>query len=220
MDPRLFKSVHDWIREENYEMFRIAVDAGAYVDEFDHSGRKPIHYAAECRDSRFLQDLLNKGVNPNAPDRRPNGPFRPLWRAAYDGLATNVRILIEAGADIDCANNDMRSWYRTPTAIRAAIEKGHLDAVRVLIDKGAKFNDVEIRECLKMSYDARDDIFVALVRAQKGNHRVLDHFADCVHRYFLMTPKMREAFNAAYEEEDDGVYAPLLSPQEDDHAKA
>lgn len=89
--------------------------------------------AAQSGDRRNVERALDQGV---ATDGRFMGDS-PLTAAAQNGHIKIVRILIEAGADIDERNISGRS------ALMAAADAGQLEVVRLLLEKGAR---VDIRD--------------------------------------------------------------------------
>jgi uncharacterized protein len=89
--------------------------------------------AALGRDDR-LAALLREDpalVNAHAPDG-----FTPLGLAAFFASAATVERLLDGGADVElAARNDMRV-----RALHAAVAARNLDAVRLLLDRGADPN--------------------------------------------------------------------------------
>ena len=55
------------------------------------------------------------------------------------GVTDKVRVLINAGVDINRQNNDGCFTHSTP--LDRAIRGGHTDVIRLLIDNGAKSSD-------------------------------------------------------------------------------
>jgi len=104
-------------------------------------------YAAVRRgDARRLEELLNQGAVVNSREawsrmyvdyhpgmylNRP--PLSMLEVAASLGYADVVRLLIDAGADLEASPVDSQR-----TALHCAAANGHTEVVRLLIDAGAK----------------------------------------------------------------------------------
>jgi len=97
--------------------FRIGqwlLDAGADPNATDRARFKqtPLHLAAEKAELELAELLLERGAEPDRPDNWGNGP---AWKALhFGGLDINtakrprferfVRLLVEAGADLDRKN--------------------------------------------------------------------------------------------------------------------
>ena len=82
-------------------------------------------YLAQSDDWPAVVLLTRLGANPN----QPPGEIQPLQQA---GSLATVKALVEAGANVDFANED-----GTTTLIRFA-ERGDADTVRYLLSRGAK----------------------------------------------------------------------------------
>ncbi len=64
----------------------------------------------------------------------PHGSWTPLMYAAREGAMDSVRVLCEAGADVNLADPDGSN------ALLLAIENGHYDTAALLLEKGADPN--------------------------------------------------------------------------------
>jgi ankyrin repeat protein len=73
--------------------------------------------------------LLRRGADPNVATEEK---VTPLQSAAYHGYANVVKLLIDAGADVDAAET---RYGFTPLA-RAA-RNGHVQVIKLLLDAGA-----------------------------------------------------------------------------------
>ena len=83
-----------------------------------------------CRDndSLSLEGLLKKPLNPDVADE--NG-WKPLHHAAKQGHVEPIRLLLEAGAEIEAQNR----WGMTPFCVAAW--RGHVQCVYFLSEAGA-----------------------------------------------------------------------------------
>jgi len=79
---------------------------------------------------RLIETLLRFGANPNPPRRDEEDPGPPLCTVVRSGNIRIVRMLIEAGADVNAADR-----WRTP--LTCAAEKGFDQIVELLLDAGA-----------------------------------------------------------------------------------
>ena len=102
VDSQDFSCVHSVIHSsDHWALLYILCQPDIAVDEKDHLGLTPLHWAAQQGDSRSTQVLLNFGADPNAVDR--NG-FTALHWAACCGNRSCISQLLEAGADVRAKN--------------------------------------------------------------------------------------------------------------------
>lgn len=105
------------------------IDAGAEANVAGEHYGTPIATAAYHGHLAVLKILLDADVSPNATgDRFPSPP--PLFAAAQGGHASAIKLLIEAGADLET---------RAPNGydpLFLAAASGHLDAVNTLLSLG------------------------------------------------------------------------------------
>ena len=123
------------------EQLRNLLKQGADLKDLHDSYGWPIlHTAATKPDSGVLKLLLETGIY---LEPRDNAVFRtPLMRAAAHGHTENVRMLIEAGADIDAEDED--GW----TALHHAAFRGQTEAALVLLENGAANKAIRIEQWL------------------------------------------------------------------------
>ena len=92
-----------------------------------------LHWAAMEQDTQGVEDALQEGVPVN--ERECDG-LTPLWIAASTGNETIVRMLLEAGAQVDARSGA----YRQITPLIVAAAKGYTGTVRILLEAGADVN--------------------------------------------------------------------------------
>ena len=111
-------------------------DAGV-VGHYPHLyGRTPLHVAAVYGKTQIARLLLEYGANPNKFD---DDSESPLTLAAWKGNLSLVKILVAAGARINYLNPEDR-FSGSNTALYTAVNNGHFDIVKYLIDKKADVN--------------------------------------------------------------------------------
>ena len=96
----------------------------------DANGVRAIHYAAGEPDSAILRTLILGGADINAKGRAGK---TPIMEAARLGLFQNVKILAEAGADLE-ARDDLE---RNVVMFGAMAKHGSVDVVKYLLENGA-----------------------------------------------------------------------------------
>ena len=83
---------------EHLDIIDILHQAGLAVDAPNQRGNQPVHVAAEHGLPEVLQKLLNLGAAPNARDQHMR---TPLQRCLGNRDTTKMRLLRDAGADLD-----------------------------------------------------------------------------------------------------------------------
>jgi len=111
-----------------------ALAAGAGVDTAAADGATALHWAAYGERPDLARALLESGADPQAADR--NG-VTPLYLAAENGNAELLGMFV---------TDERTAAARTPTGesmLMLAVRTGRLDAVRLLLDRGANADDRE-----------------------------------------------------------------------------
>ena len=106
-----------------------------YVNEPQIDGSTALHWAAHWDDLDMAELLVQAGADVSAANRAGATPMR---LAAINGSAPMIRMLLDAGVDIDAPLT-----RDGDTALMIAARTGDPDAVRVLLDRGA---DIDARE--------------------------------------------------------------------------
>lgn len=95
---------------------------------------KPLAQAAVRNDVTALRQLLQDG---HAVDEGGDGWTALIW-ASRSGSVDAMKVLLDAGADINLARSSGDNWDATP--LQHAILERQPDAVRLLLDRGADVN--------------------------------------------------------------------------------
>lgn len=93
------------------------LEAGADPNRPGAGGETPVHAAAFADDPSFLRAVLARGGDPNARNPVTGGP--PLTRAILGQNLEQVRLLLEAGADPDRADNNSDAPLHTAARTNA-----------------------------------------------------------------------------------------------------
>lgn len=92
----------------------------------------PLSKTADMGLTSFVQELISGGANLDCKSRRKW--VTPIWRAAKNGHKKIVKMLVDAGADVDLPS------IHGSTPLMMAGYKGHLDCMRILINAAADVN--------------------------------------------------------------------------------
>lgn len=125
------------VRKHDVKLARYLISAGADVNLVPFY-ESPLEMAAHGKQRELLELLLEHGAHVNRQGA--------LLRAVMSGNLDFVRLLVEAGADVDVpAHNihdkDTRDEYTGEvTALQAAVVQGHLEMVTFLLNQRANIN--------------------------------------------------------------------------------
>nr|XP_045044422.2 myotrophin-like [Desmodus rotundus] len=97
------------------------VAKGENVNRTLESGRKPLHYVADCGQLEILEFLLLKGADINAPYKHH---ITPLLSAVYEGHVSCMKMLLSKGADNTVKGTDGLTAFETTDnqAIKALLQ--------------------------------------------------------------------------------------------------
>ena len=168
-DLRLHEAVESRDMEE---VVRLLTEEATPTEQRDPAGRTPLHTAVIHQQKEAAERLLDADASVDATDHQG---FRPIhyaywnltyWGGRVDDKAGLARLLMERGAadsitlaaargDIDAvraflnkdraAANDGDTLQKRP--LSTAVEGGHRDMVRLLLNHGADPTRVETRTC-------------------------------------------------------------------------
>jgi ankyrin repeat protein len=95
--------LHHAAVDGDYEALVRLLDSGNPVDAQDDNGWTAMHFAAQGRHTKMVEELLRRGANLSLVNSHGNGP---LWVALMNsrGDFTIVKMLLAANADPDCKN--------------------------------------------------------------------------------------------------------------------
>ena len=88
----------------------------------------------DCNAVNVVVFLLENGANINDKEYRDTIDQTPLIIAAFNGCRDIVKMLLDAGANIEHKNDQGEN------ALISAVQEGHIDTVKLLLDAGADVN--------------------------------------------------------------------------------
>ena len=144
-------ALHLCARTGKPDAVRVLLTNGARVDTIENwRGQTPLMWAAAEGNVDAMKMLIEAGADVNARstiiawDRQrteeprdkwlPPGGLTPLLFAARDGKVASVKVLLDAGADINIVDPDRH------TSLILALTNGQLDVAALLIERGADVN--------------------------------------------------------------------------------
>jgi ankyrin repeat protein len=172
-------------RTSGVDAVRLLIEHGAKVNIVERwQGQTPLMYAAAHDRGEVAALLINAGADVNArtppnglPERKPavryfveipSAGFTAVTFAARHGAVSALRVLIEAGADIDAKTPDGFS----PVVV--ALDNLHFDAAKVLVEAGASADGGGLFAVV----EARNRInYVGEIQAPTGAESSLDVLA-------------------------------------------
>lgn len=133
------------IENSKYESVKTLLELGANPNSEDsYRGTTPVIYAASNDNSKYLALLLKFKGNPNSFETAPikeadkvrNTALVSALSYMIDNSLEKVKMLVEAGADVNFDNNG-----RTSTPLREAISMEKMDVALYLLEKGADYKN-------------------------------------------------------------------------------
>ncbi|XP_046554086.1 uncharacterized protein LOC124263477 [Haliotis rubra] len=118
----------------------------------------PIMLAAETRDSVFVNQILSLDPDLNARDGFGKSVFHYLCK---NGLTLAVKNVLDKGVDV---NEDQGSRWKHPLYI--AIKKGHVEVVKLLVNRGCDVDNKKGLRCAVSSLNVDMVLFFLNRRVQ------------------------------------------------------
>ncbi|KAM0560007.1 hypothetical protein ACHAPJ_003964 [Fusarium lateritium] len=124
---------------------------------------KSLYEATDFENERTVELLLQYGASANATGKAYGNA---LTAAAFDGTINIIKMLLDAGADINSADG----W-----ALQTAAEQGHVEVVNLLLERGANANAITTHESM-----SQGTALQAAVESGQGDivDILLEHGAD------------------------------------------
>ena len=135
--------LHEAVAQGNGEIVKILVAAGADINAEGFMSRTPLSLAAEEGATEIMRILLRPGLDAgtsaDGEDKEaastPSIGSGALFTAIENDDVEMVRLLVEAGADVNAAEG-----FGGNTPLHEAVEKGDAEIVKILVAAGADVN--------------------------------------------------------------------------------
>jgi len=162
--------VHAIINGHN-EIVNILLNEGKYQANPNlaaNFGYTPLEQAIEANNVRAVKLLIGKGVDVNQIDE---AEFTPLMIAAGFGRLDISRLLINNGADVNILRLDDKG-NPIGSALFDAIEEGHYQVVKLLLDMGAdRTLTIHGRTALESATGPKAYLIRSYLNPEKGGSR-------------------------------------------------
>lgn len=138
-----FTALYRVVERANRDLVHLLLKEGANVNSHSETGWTALHSAAgnaRWHSERLVMFLLKHGADHSVVDFRG---VTPLHCAATTGRLSVLRLLLDAGANINASTVENPSGSWQGTALQCAKRKGNKRAVKILIEAGAK---IELEE--------------------------------------------------------------------------
>lgn len=137
-EPTYRQTLLMWaVRAEKYKATQKLLELGADPNICsEYNGDNALMFAADnWEDIRYLKLLLSYGANPNDSSGKAYTQITPLMVAVGNSNLENVKLLVEAGANINYRSEEAGSVLQKATLMSQVYNVKYL-----LIDKGCEFN--------------------------------------------------------------------------------
>ncbi|GFF59181.1 ankyrin repeat and protein kinase domain-containing protein 1 [Aspergillus udagawae] len=131
--------LHIAVKKGHHGIVRELLSTGCNPSPTDKYSRTPLHFACLTKqDITMVQLLLAHGADASAKDREDR---TPIHICCTYGQVALLKTLIDAGADIDAAENGaVDSGARGQTPFHNAVLCGHTECAKILLERGADPN--------------------------------------------------------------------------------
>jgi uncharacterized protein len=131
-EPDGMTALHYAVLNNDIELARALLRAGADAQARTRYGVNPIYLAAQNGSAGMTRQLLDAGANPNEIYREGESV---LHTAARTGNVETVKVLLDAGASVDA-----REEWHSQTPLMWAAAQGHAALIPLLVQNGADVN--------------------------------------------------------------------------------
>lgn len=152
-DPSGWTALVFAVKAANQAMVDLLIAEGASVDfqTATKAGNTPLHFCARYGNPAIMQTLLDHRAK---VDGRSRDGQTALYAATQGGNIDNVKFLLSRGADTNLVGftNDLGHTF---TPLSSAAFKGHVELVKLLLEKGAPIESVNNRGWTALMFAAQ-----------------------------------------------------------------
>lgn len=169
-----FQLVLQLARDGNTQQLSQFIERGHSLDLVDECGRSVVLAVTMHKDIAALELLIELGADVDAYDSSLSAEVidqTAFLYAGAHGMPEAIKILLTAGAQPDIYN------YYGGTALIPAAEKGHIETVRLLLEKSA----IDINHINRLGWTALMEAVILSDGGERHQHIVallLQHGAD------------------------------------------
>jgi len=153
-DERGYTPLHACADSGHLEVCQLLVEKGGHPDPQAKIGCTPLHRAAEQGHLEVCKYLQLKGADVNFQDRGKG--WTPLLLAALHGRLEVCHFLVDCRANVNACNRYAES------CLHMAAQPGHVDIVKLLLQKGADATVQQVYGRTAFDYAAETTSFVML----------------------------------------------------------
>ena len=168
LGKRHFTPLHIAVSEGHLDICQMLLERNADVRAHDYSGNTALHFAASEGHLETARLLLERGADVNSQNNEGLTPLQQASQGMREGCLDIVCLLLEHRADWDPGDNCKN------TALHLAASNGHLEAARILLERGANIdfrNNGGLTPLQQASQSMREGCLDIM-------HLLLDHGAD------------------------------------------
>lgn len=144
--------LHVALMRMNDEICDFLIESGADITRADKQHNTALSVAVKNEYIYMIDKLLDMGADPNEADENGDTPLiKAIWmsmssKVEHDQVSRLVKRLVELGADVNAKNENSR------TPLFTAIYQNNTDIALYLIEKGARCDDILMKNLTLLHY--------------------------------------------------------------------
>ncbi|MCW8091132.1 ankyrin repeat domain-containing protein [Alteromonas sp. ASW11-130] len=126
------------LSKKNKKAFSKLLKRGASPNMQIKNGDSVMNVAAVLDDNFYLKEALKHGGNPNVINSKSQLKVTPIFDAIYNDKLSNVKVLVEAGADLEYEN------YKKHTPLLLSASINNWEITYYLLLQGANYKQMSV----------------------------------------------------------------------------